>query len=312
MRRSVRLAREAADMARPASRSARTQRWVAASVGPYGAALADGSEYRGDYGLTVRELREWHRPRLEILADSGADVLALETIPCLAEAEALLEEVRALGVPAWLSMTCARGRTRNRRDRRRGRQLRELCRGGRSGCGCGGVVAEAGRGLPQQRGELGRAVPRVGRHCHLRSGARRRLGRGGGAAGRRLLPSRTRGDQATRAGRATLASWGLGVRLVEVSAHAPSAITANTSEITRPRSTRPNGIAWYRGVRVIGASASAPSIGVNQASESTASRPLSRRRARPDRPCTSSQRPFAAPSSRASARRPPPSDHSAE
>ena len=112
MRRSVRLAREAADMARPASRSARTQRWVAASVGPYGAALADGSEYRGDYGLTVRELREWHRPRLEILADSGADVLALETIPCLAEAEALLEEVRALGVPAWLSMTCARGRTR--------------------------------------------------------------------------------------------------------------------------------------------------------------------------------------------------------
>jgi homocysteine S-methyltransferase len=81
-------------------------------VGPYGAALADGSEYRGDYGLTVTQLREWHRPRLEILADAGADVLAVETIPCLTEAEALLEEVRALGVPAWLSMTCAGGRTR--------------------------------------------------------------------------------------------------------------------------------------------------------------------------------------------------------
>ena len=111
LRRSVRLAREAAESAQPAS-GAVAQRWVAASVGPYGAALADGSEYRGDYGLSVAELREWHKPRLEILADSGADVLALETIPCLAEVEALLEEIRVLGVPAWLSMTCAAGRTR--------------------------------------------------------------------------------------------------------------------------------------------------------------------------------------------------------
>lgn len=112
LRRSVRLAREAADTAAPAGRSRMGQRWVAASVGPYGAALADGSEYRGDYGLTVGQLREWHRPRLEILADSGADLLAVETIPCLAEAEALLEEIRNLKVPAWLSMTCAHGRTR--------------------------------------------------------------------------------------------------------------------------------------------------------------------------------------------------------
>jgi homocysteine S-methyltransferase len=108
LRRSVRLAREAAD----ATTASDGQRWVAASVGPYGAALADGSEYRGDYGLTVAQLRDWHRPRLEILADSGADVLALETIPALAEAEALLAEVQALGVPAWLSMTCSGGRTR--------------------------------------------------------------------------------------------------------------------------------------------------------------------------------------------------------
>src|ERR1700712_783288 len=112
LRRSVRLARDAAETARPARGAVGAQRWVAASVGPYGAALADGSEYRGDYGLTVAQLREWHRPRLEILADAGADVLALETIPCLAEAEALLAEVSALGVPAWLSMTCAKGRTR--------------------------------------------------------------------------------------------------------------------------------------------------------------------------------------------------------
>ena len=59
IRRSVALARDAI------TRSAGDQqRWVAGSVGPYGAALADGSEYRGDYGLTVAELREWHRPRI--------------------------------------------------------------------------------------------------------------------------------------------------------------------------------------------------------------------------------------------------------
>ncbi len=91
-------------------------RWVAASVGPYGAVLADGSEYRGDYGLTVQELRRWHRPRLQVLmqavTDGLADVLAIETIPSSAEAEAVLAEIAGTGVPAWLSYTCAEGRTR--------------------------------------------------------------------------------------------------------------------------------------------------------------------------------------------------------
>jgi len=100
LRRSVELAREAGT------------RWVAASVGPYGAVLADGSEYRGDYGLTVAQLREWHRRRLEVLAGAGADVLAVETIPCLAEVEALCAELDELGLPAWLSITCAGTATR--------------------------------------------------------------------------------------------------------------------------------------------------------------------------------------------------------
>lgn len=108
LRRSVDLARRAALESSTPDRPL----FVAASVGPYGAALADGSEYRGDYGRTVRELREWHRPRLQVLADAGADVLALETIPSLAEAEALLAEVARLGVPAWLSMTADGARTR--------------------------------------------------------------------------------------------------------------------------------------------------------------------------------------------------------
>lgn len=100
LRRSVALAREAGP------------RWVAASVGPYGAVLANGSEYRGDYGLSVAQLRDWHRRRVHVLADAGADVLAVETIPCLAEVEALCAELDALGAPAWLSISCAGSATR--------------------------------------------------------------------------------------------------------------------------------------------------------------------------------------------------------
>ena len=68
MRRCVELATQARD---EASAADGVQRWVAASIGPYGAALADGSEYRGNYGLSVDELRRWHRPRLEVLAEPG-------------------------------------------------------------------------------------------------------------------------------------------------------------------------------------------------------------------------------------------------
>ncbi|HEY5821431.1 MAG TPA: homocysteine S-methyltransferase [Propionibacteriaceae bacterium] len=86
--------------------------WVAASVGPYGALLADGSEYRGDYGLSVAELRVRHRPTIQTLLEAEPDLLALETIPCLVEVEALLAEVEGTGVDCWLSLTCADGRTR--------------------------------------------------------------------------------------------------------------------------------------------------------------------------------------------------------
>ncbi|MGY2077155.1 homocysteine S-methyltransferase [Blastococcus sp. SYSU DS0828] len=81
--------------------------WVAGSVGPYGAMLADGSEYTGGYvsEVGVERLREFHRPRMALLADAGADVLACETVPAAAEVEALLLEAQALGVPMWLSLT---------------------------------------------------------------------------------------------------------------------------------------------------------------------------------------------------------------
>ncbi|MFF8358989.1 homocysteine S-methyltransferase [Streptomyces chartreusis] len=106
----VELAREAVARAR-AGGIARPL-WVAASVGPYGAMLADGSEYRGRYGLSVAELERFHRPRLEVLAGARPDVLALETVPDTDEAEALLRAVRGLGVPAWLSYSVAGDRTR--------------------------------------------------------------------------------------------------------------------------------------------------------------------------------------------------------
>ncbi|MFE9288674.1 homocysteine S-methyltransferase [Streptomyces olivaceus] len=105
------------ESAREAARRAQARRpdralWVAASAGPYGAMLADGSEYRGRYGLDAGELERFHRPRLEVLAAARPDVLALETVPDTEEAVALLRAVRGLGVPAWLSYTVAGGRTR--------------------------------------------------------------------------------------------------------------------------------------------------------------------------------------------------------
>jgi homocysteine S-methyltransferase len=109
---TVRLLRRSVELARMASAEVPGSRWVAASIGPYGAALADGSEYRGRYGLSVAQLQTWHRPRLEVLAGADADILALETIPDIDEAEALVNLVHGLGVPAWLSYTIEGVRTR--------------------------------------------------------------------------------------------------------------------------------------------------------------------------------------------------------
>ncbi|WP_411081062.1 homocysteine S-methyltransferase [Streptomyces sp. cmx-18-6] len=108
--RSVELARRAGDAARRADPGREV--WVAASVGPYGAMLADGSEYRGRYGLTVRELERFHRPRMAVLAEAGPDVLALETVPDLDEAEAMVRVAEETGLPLWLSYSVAGGRTR--------------------------------------------------------------------------------------------------------------------------------------------------------------------------------------------------------
>lgn len=81
---------------------------VAASVGPYGAYLADGSEYRGNYGLSKEELKDFHRDRLAALIATNPDLLALETIPELTEAAAIIELIAEIKptMPFWLSFSC--------------------------------------------------------------------------------------------------------------------------------------------------------------------------------------------------------------
>ncbi len=82
---------------------------VAASVGPYGAAQHDGSEYIGAYDVTPATLHEFHEHRLELLDGSGADVLACETIPDYQEAAVLCELLRTTVTPAWVSFSCKDG-----------------------------------------------------------------------------------------------------------------------------------------------------------------------------------------------------------
>ncbi|WP_350274433.1 homocysteine S-methyltransferase [Kribbella sp. HUAS MG21] len=101
---SVRIAREVRDEF--------PGRLVAASVGPYGAMLADGSEYRGRYGVSATVLRDFHGPRLELLASAGPDLLAVETIPDTDEAEVLVELLAELDLPAWFSYSVEGDHTR--------------------------------------------------------------------------------------------------------------------------------------------------------------------------------------------------------
>ena len=106
LRASVRRARAAAEEA--AGRGG-GPRWVAASVGPYGAGPGPGTEYDGAYGKDERELARWHGPRAEALAAAGPDLLLAETIPSLPEVAALSVALRGLGLCA-LGVNCCSAR----------------------------------------------------------------------------------------------------------------------------------------------------------------------------------------------------------
>ena len=102
---------------------------VAASVGPYGAVLADGSEFRGDYGVGKEQLIDFHRDRFDVLRDSGADLLAAETIPSIDEARALVELLSERSAArAWISFTCRDGeRLRDGTPIAEAARLADLC-----------------------------------------------------------------------------------------------------------------------------------------------------------------------------------------
>lgn len=108
IKKSVQIAIDARDQfwAEFAHQTNRPKPIIAASVGPYGAFLADGSEYRGDYQVTEEQLYTFHRERIEILIDAGADILACETIPCLLEAKAITRVLKEFpDVFAWISFS---------------------------------------------------------------------------------------------------------------------------------------------------------------------------------------------------------------
>jgi homocysteine S-methyltransferase len=108
IRKSVKLASRARDeMLRVDSTR---QLYIAGSVGPYGAYLSDGSEYRGDYTLSIEDMKTFHRPRLQALLDAKIDVLACETIPSYGEIEALLSLLDDFKTPAWISVTLKDGK----------------------------------------------------------------------------------------------------------------------------------------------------------------------------------------------------------
>ena len=86
---------------------------VAASVGPYGASLADGSEYKGNYGVSKSVLKDFHSRRLELLISTAPDYLALETMPDTFEVEILLELLKDCLIPFWISYSCRQGNQTN-------------------------------------------------------------------------------------------------------------------------------------------------------------------------------------------------------
>lgn len=86
---------------------------IAASIGPYGAHLADGSEYRGNYGVSDKELSDFHHQRIQVLDQSAADILACETIPSFQEARVLAKALKHSNKKAWISFSCKDGQHLN-------------------------------------------------------------------------------------------------------------------------------------------------------------------------------------------------------
>jgi homocysteine S-methyltransferase len=113
IRESMRLLKEAEEeyLAEHPARAA--ELFVGGSCGPYGAYLANGAEYTGDYGHSKEDresIRHFHKERMELLKEGGAEFFGAETIPCLWEAEMLADLAEELGLPVWNSFSCRDGK----------------------------------------------------------------------------------------------------------------------------------------------------------------------------------------------------------
>jgi homocysteine S-methyltransferase len=96
----------------------RLRPFIAASIGPYGAFKHDGSEYSGDYDLSEDELYDFHFQRIATMVDSGVDMLAFETMPCLLEAKVLLRILQQFpDMSAWFSFTAQDGTYNSHHER---------------------------------------------------------------------------------------------------------------------------------------------------------------------------------------------------
>ena len=170
--RAVDLAADARDSfwEDPANRRGRLRPLVAASVGPYGAYLADGSEYSGDYGIDAGELLTFHEARWHVLSGTRADLLACETVPSQIEAQVLLGLIRDTpGRWAWLSFSCRDGAHLN--DGSRLEQAAGLCAGEPSVAAVG-VNCTAPQHISSLLGEMRNASARKPTLVYPNSGER--------------------------------------------------------------------------------------------------------------------------------------------
>lgn len=120
---STNLARNAIDEYHEQTKTS-DQKFVAASIGCYGAHFANGSEFHGGYTLTSKELHDWHLPKLQFLLKTNPDILGFETVPLLEEVKAitsLLSEIPL--IPAWTSCACKSGELLTGGDR-----IEDVCR----------------------------------------------------------------------------------------------------------------------------------------------------------------------------------------
>lgn len=117
----VRLAKEAIKQYQEENGTSKQAAYVAASIGSLGGSLADGSEYTGNFGLSIEEIESFHTRKLKLLAGEHPDIVAFETIPCIEECEAILNVLKkqmpggfrterdAPKMPpaCWLSFACS-------------------------------------------------------------------------------------------------------------------------------------------------------------------------------------------------------------